>query len=372
MYSVSPKWAPALAHDHGLSVKVNAIYDGAVVAEGIDFAGGSVRVDRGSDVRRSLTLTIADPTAWPFEPTDILAPYGQQLYVESGVTYLDGSAERVPLGTFVITRVSGDIHTGPLTVQASGLELLLKRALWDSAVSTTGYASAAAFVGFHIADSVPGADFIDDSSGGSEPLATKSWDARGVKWAALQEVAQSIGAELFCDAAGTFRLADIPNPLATSPVWTVGAGEGGVMVSANLELTSDEVFNRVTVSGENAADNAPPVWAEALITDPADPLRYDGPFGRVTKAYSSNLITTTPQAQGVANSLVVKYRAPNRRVSLEAVPNPALDAGDCIRVDYGPAAPPELHITHSFSVPLGVTDGAFSIETVSGKDESDG
>jgi hypothetical protein len=371
MQPVSSKWLPALTTDHGLSVKVNVLYNGGIVAEDISFTDGSVKVDRGSDIRRSLSLTIPDPSDFPVNATDKYAVYGQQIYVEAGIAYHDGSVERVPAGTFVITRVSGNIHKGPLSIEASGLELLLKRALWDSATSTKGYASTAAFLAFHIPDTITGASFVNASTHGADPVPTKTWDAGSDKWSSFRELADSIGCELFCDAAGTFRLVDIPDPLnaALTPVWDVSAGEGGVMVSANMELSADGVYNRVVVTGENAADNAPPVKGTATITSTSDPLYYGGPFGKVTKSYSSSLVTNATQATATANALLAKYRAPNRTVTLEAVPNAALDAGDCIRVIYGSAHAPELHIAHSFDIPLTV-GGGFTINTVSGKDDS--
>lgn len=369
MLSVSSKWARALTADHGLAVKVNALYGGSVVAQDIPFVDGAVRVDRGSDVRRSLSLAIAAPASFPFGPTDRYGVYGQRLYVERGIRYIDGSTELVPLGQFVITNVSGNIHTGPLTIAAAGQEILLKRTLFETATSTSGYASAAAFIAFHIPNALPGASFVNASTNGATAIATKTWDSGTDVWTALTEVATSVGAELFCDAYGTFRLVNVPDVATASPVWDVTTGSRGVMVSADVSLSSDDVFNRVVASGENAEDNTPPVRATATITDPADPLRYGGPFGKVTKAYSSSLITNASKAQSAANAQLSKYRAPNRTVNLSTVPNPALDAGDCIRVNYGPGISPELHIVQSFSVPLSTENGAFTIATVGGRDE---
>ncbi|MFJ4529055.1 DUF5047 domain-containing protein [Streptomyces nigrescens] len=373
MQPVSAKWIPALATDHGMSVKVSVLYNGIVIAEDIEFADGSVKVDRGSDVRRSLSLSIADPASWPTSETDTFNVYGQRIYVEAGLTYLDGSSERVPLGTFVTTNISGDIHTGPLSVTAAGLEYLLKREQWESATSTAGYASAAAFCAYHIPATVPGASFVNDSTRGTEALATRTWDSGSDKWAALTEVANSVGAELFCNANGTFVLADIPDPedLSVIPVWDVTTGDNGVMVSADMELTADDVFNRVVVTGENTSDNTAPVSGEAKITDPTDPLRWGGPFGKVTKPYSSSLVTSEANATATAIALLRKYRSPNRKVSLSTVPNPALDAGDRIRVDYGPTGPdPEIHIVNAFDIPLSVKSGAFNISTVSGRGDT--
>jgi hypothetical protein len=351
--------------------KVNALYGGSVVAEGIPFVSGSVKVDRGSETRRSLSLTVADPRQFPTTETSLFGVYGQQLYVERGIQYLDGSTESVPLGIFVITSVSGDVHTGPLSIEAAGLEILLKRALFDGATSTKGARDAAAFIKTQIEATIAGASFVDRSSSGGTVLATKTWDAGTDKWAALSEVAVSVGAELFCDAYGTFVLTDIPSVKTSSPtvVWDVSAGESGVMVSAEQSLTSDEVFNRVTVVGENAEDNKPPVSATISITDSQDPLRYGGPFGKVEKRVSSSLVTTTSQASAMALALLRKTRAPNRSVSLSAIPNPALDAGDWIRVDYGPGILPELHLVNSFEVPLSSDGGAFNIDTIGGRDE---
>lgn len=371
MLDVSAKWLPALATDHGLSVKINVLYDGDILAEDVDFTDGSIKVDRGSETRRSLSLTIADPSQYPIAETDKFSVYGQQIYVEGGITYLDGSAERVPLGVFIITNVSGNIHTGPLTITGAGLELMLKRALWDTATSTAGYTSIASFVETHILATIPGASFTDDSTNGYKRIASKTWDANTDKWAALDEAAKAVGAELFCNANGTFVLADIPDPddLTKPVVWDVTTGEHGVMVSADMALTADGVYNRVVVTGENAEEGTAPVRAEAKITNPLDPLRYGGPFGKVSKAYSSSLVTDSPSALYTANALLRKYRAPNRTVSLSTVPNMALDASDRIRVNYGEVHVPEIHIVDSFTIPLAVGQESFAIETVSGKED---
>ncbi|WP_030855236.1 DUF5047 domain-containing protein [Streptomyces sp. NRRL S-475] len=374
MLSVSSKWARALTASHGLSTKVNVLYNGAIVAQDIPFVDGTVKVDRGSETRRSLSLTIAEPSKFPTTETATYGVYGQQIYVERGIRYLDGSTERVPLGTFVITKVSGNIHTGPLTIEAAGREILLKRALFDAATSTKGYISAASFIRTQIQNTVSGADFVDRSTAGAGSIATKTWDAGTDVWSALSEVATSIGAELFCDAYGTYTMVDIPQVanVPVTAVWDVSAGESGVMVSADVALSADDVYNKVTVTGENAEDNKPPVSGSATITAANDPLRYGGPFGKVTFRYSSSLVTNASQAVQTATALLAKKRQANRSVTLEAIPNPALDAGDWIRVNYGPAMLPELHLVNSFEIPLSVSGGSCTIDTVGGHDDDQG
>ncbi len=367
MLPTSSRWAPALTGAHGLAVKVSALLGGVVTKESIRFSDGSVKVDRGSETRRSLTLTVPNPRDFPVSPTDTFGVYGQQLYVERGVRYLDGTEERVPLGVFVITAVSGNVHEGPLTIAGAGMEVLVRRSKYETAASTGGR-TATQFVQAALQEAIPGASLVSTASRGSSSLATKTWDPDTDRWTAIREVATSIGAEVYCDAYGTFRMVDIPDPdVLGSPVWNVNAGPRGVMVSAEIALSSDDVFNKVIVTGENSSDNTPPVMGTATITDATDPLRYGGAFGKVTKRVSSSLVTTAVQATNMANSLLRKYRQANRSVTLRAVPNPALDAGDWIRADYGPVLPPELHLVQSFEIPLSVNGGASTIATVSGR-----
>jgi hypothetical protein len=367
MLTTSARWARALTGSHGLAVKVNALYNGAVTKEGVAFTDGAVSVDRGSETRRSLSLTIPNPRDFPFNPTDTYGVYGQRLYVERGIRYLDGSTELVPLGTFVITNVSGNIHTGPLTLTGSGLEVLVKRSRYETAAST-GARSANAFVEATLVEAIPGASFVSTATSGTRVLPSKTWEADTDRWSAIKDVATSIGAEVYCDAYGTFRMVDVPDPdILGSPVWTVDAGERGVMVAADLSVSSDDVFNRIVVTGENAEENAPLVTGMATITDTTDPLYYGGPFGKVVKRVASSLVTTTAQALTMAQALLRKYRQANRSVSLSAVPNPALDAGDWIRADYGPGLAKELYLVQSFTIPLSVSGGATTIETVNGR-----
>lgn len=369
MQSVSSKWATALSTAHGMETTVRALYNGTIVDADVSFDDGSVKVDRGSDTRRSLSLSIPDPTNFPFSATDKFGVYGQQLYVESGIRYVDGTSERVPVGTFVITSISGDIHTGPLSVSAAGLEILLKRRVVEAATSTPGFLSAAAFINAKISEAIPGASFVDTSTNGTRALATATWDAGTDYWQIVSDVATAVDAELYADANGTFRLVNVPDIGTATPVWDVASGDGGVMVSAEMQVSSDDVYNRVVAMGENSADNIPPVRGTATITDTSDPLYYGGPFGKVTRVYSSNLITTTANATSTANTLLRKARQPNRSVSISTVPNAALEAGDCIRAVYGSGVDPELHIVQSFDLPLTAQNGAFNLTTVSGKPE---
>lgn len=370
MQPVSDRWLPTLASSHGMTVDVSLSYGGEIIAERIPIVGGSVTVDRGSAVRRVLSLTIADPADMPLTETDAYSPYGHRLHVRRGIRYLDGSVETVSLGHFVVESVAGDAHTGPLTITAPGLERVVQDEPLEAPWTATPAITHAGAIRTLIQAADPSASLVDTSTLGATLCATTTWDAGADRWAACQQIARAIGAECYVDANGTYRLADVGGPLDTPPVWTVAAGAEGVLVSATRTVSAEGVFNRVVCRGSNVADGIPPVSGTATITDPGDPLRYGGPVGRRTYTFESQMVTSTIQAQAAANAELRRRRAPNTSVSLSTVPNAALEAGDVIRTVYGvDHAPPELHVVQSFTVPLAEDDGAFTLNTASGRED---
>ncbi|WP_288048300.1 DUF5047 domain-containing protein [Nocardia sp.] len=306
-------------------------------------------------------LSLADTAA----PTD---PFGDARPISAVAEAVSKTIEElVPMGFFAISEISGDIHEGPLDIVAPGLESLIIAEPLTAPTSTKGYPSTVEFCQSLISAVLPDAVVADESSNGLDAIPTKTWDTDSSRWAALQEAARAVGAEIFVSAAGSFVLRDVPNVELGPTAWDVLAGERGVMVAAERGLSADGVFNRVIVRGENTADNIPPVSGTATLTDPFDPLRYGGPFGRRTKVYRSELIKSVGQAELAAEAILRDALAPNSSVTLSTVPNPALDAGDRIRVVYGAGLDPETHLVQSFA--LGLDGGAFIIETVSGKAE---
>ncbi|WP_181009013.1 DUF5047 domain-containing protein [Streptomyces sp. SM12] len=345
---------------------MDVLYHGATVAEDVPIVDGSVTVDRGSATRRSLSLTIPDPADLPGVETDPYAPYGQVLAVWRGVRYLDGRTELVPVGRFRVESVSGDVHTGPLTISAPGIESEMQAEPIAGHTATAG--SAAAWIQGRLHYVRPDADLINRATDATWGLPRTTYAAGDDRWQAMTDVATASGAELYADALGAYVLADVPDPENPGPpVWTVGAGDGGVMTSAVVDYSADGLVNRVRVHGENTAEGTPPVVARATLTDVSNPLRWGGPFGRRTLHTTSQLATNTGRAQNLARTLLRQHSTRHHTVTVSSVPNPALDAGDCIRVEFGPQRPPELHIVHSFTLPLGDNGGTFTINTMSGR-----
>jgi hypothetical protein len=171
----------------------------------------------------------------------------------------------------------------------------------------------------------------------------------GARNEALTQLEQSYGAETYFDANGDFVFA--ARPADTDPVvWTVDAGEQGVMVDARESLDRTGVYNGVYVKGQAQGD-LPPVSALSTFTDPASPVRWGGPFGHVTLLVDSTTVTTVAQAQAAADSLLRLRLKQTRSLELTSAPNPALEAGDTIEVSF-PDGRTERHLIDAVTVDL--------------------
>ncbi|MFE0470463.1 DUF5047 domain-containing protein [Streptomyces sp. NPDC058947] len=331
----------------------------------LEHTGGSVTVDRSQAIRRTCTVTGADPTLIPRTPTDQLTTYGARLRISRGIDYGDGSQpELVPLGVFRLDTVDGDVNEGPVTLQGKDLSAVVADDKFTEPYKVAGTVVGA--VTALIQRSIPDADVIslvDDT-----PIGSRVFDIEGDPWAGAQEIAAAAGAEVYPNADGVFVIAALPNLLTTPPVWAIEATEGGVYIAANRAMTLDGVNNGVLARGENTSENIPPVSYLAIDDDPTSPTYWDGPFGRRPKFISSSAYTTLNACAQAANAELAKTKAPNASGDITSLPNAALEPGDVLRVTHEDGSR-ELHQAAAFTVPL-EQGGDFPISTISAKEDA--
>jgi len=120
--------------------------------------------------------------------------------------------------------------------------------------------------------------------------------------AAIVALLTSAGAELFFDDTGLIVARNQPR-LTSALVWTVDAGESGVLLTADRERSRARTYNTVVVTCESIDGLVP--WAPQIAydDDPASPTYYLGPFGLVPYFYVSPLLTTTAQALAAAKTM---------------------------------------------------------------------
>lgn len=363
MYPVSSRFLSALTESHQIATEVVLFRTNGLV-ERLEHIGGSVTVDRGQTSRRTCSITVADTTLIPRNPSDKLSVYGSQLRISRGIRYPDGLTEMVPLGVFRVDEVAGDPDEGPVTINGKSLEAMVADDKFTAVTSVSGTAVGA--VTSLIQETLPTATVVNRATDAA--IGPRTYDVEGDRWAAVVECAAAIGAEAFCDADGIFIISELPDLLAVPPVWSVAAGEGGAYISANRGMSLDGVYNGCLTRGENTEADIAPVSALVVDDDPTSPTYWGGPFGRRPMFYSSATLTTVNAATGAAILKLRAAKAPNASADITSLPNPALEPGDVVRVAY-PDGTRELHQVQGFSVPLD-PGGAFTLATISAKEDS--
>jgi hypothetical protein len=368
MLVTSARFLDAIRHPPRLYVRVEVWLAGSRVdtygVDGIPVYGGEVDGDASKQVRRTLNGVTVDATD---EMWDLLSPVGTQLRVFRGFRYLNGEVEAVPAGVFVmpgITENYGGDWGGQIGT-ASDQMLLVQRARFTS--------PRAIQPGIRIADVV--ATLMAEVLGPVNNLSTsRALTGAGLLYArdrgaAITELANSIAADVYCAADGTPTIRDAPQLAATS-VWTVDAGDAGVLYTAARKRTYDRTYSGVQAAPAQI-DGSPPfnpvtVWD----TDPDSPTYYLGPFGAVPYFFTSPLLANSGQAFLAAQALLPKVTAARAQLSLVAECNPALEDGDTITVVLPPRQPRvgtstiEQHLISTFTIPL-TPDGTQKIETAS-------
>lgn len=364
MYPVTSRFLDTLPQAHRVVTQVTLFRtDGEVVD--LAHIGGSVQVDRGQVIRRTCTVSCPDVSLIPTSPADELAVYGARLRLARGIDYQDGSSpEMVPLGVFRLDTVDGDPALGPVTLTGKAIECIVQDDLFTVSYRATGTVSTA--ITELIQRSIPDADVIFTAS--NPTIGSRTWEAGADPWAAVQEIAAVAGAQCYTTADGSFLIAELPDLLATNPVWTVAAGEGGVYVKGTRGMTSAGVHNGVLAQGENAADGVAPVSWLATDDDTGSPTYWGGPYGRRPKVISSSTLISQSACRNAAELELRSAKAPNATGDFSSMPNPALEPGDVIRVVH-PGGLRELHQVQSFTVPLSQS-GDFPIATISAKGDS--
>lgn len=356
MYAVTERFLDALRASHAVEIRVDAWRGAVQLASDLPVHEGSVTVDGNSQVRRTLSVAIADPSLDPGnDPSATLAPYGTDLIVQRGVRFPDGSIEYAPLGRFRIEQVQTSVEGDAIQVTGSDRTAYVQDAKFTNTQQSVTSNTIPAEITRLITDAITVA--VNNRSGSTDATPNVYWEQD--RWDAIEQLAKSIGCVVYFDPTGTAVIAKVA-AITDPPVWWVDAGESGVMVTGERQTTREGTYNGVVASGESAGQFLP-YTATVTDNDATSPTYWGGVFGKKPYFYTSALITTQAQATTAASALLDKVRGMSRQLSLSCVPNPALEAGDVIRVRF-PDGSTETHLVDALTVPLTPGD-AMSITT---------
>lgn len=356
------EFAPVVAgsHDPVFEARVLTSFQTGEEPDGVELPiiDGDVQYDSTADVFGTLSLTTvgADPTTGrsrlPRLADDLLAPYGNELFVRRGVDI--GSAILwSPLGYFRI-ETAEQTGTTDSPIQLSGsdrmsgiieADLVQPREFGPQTTFALLFANL-------VGDVYPDATVVfDDDSGffeiGRQLIVDES------RYEPLREMVDSLGKTMRWDGDGTLRIESAPSEDA--PVWRVAAGRDGVLLDSGRRVTRNGTFNAVVVFGEaGSTDN--PVKGVAVDAGPKSPTRWGGRFGRVPHTVQLPTVITTEQATTAAREILRRNLGVNFSADFAAVPNPALRPWHPILVIHDDGSR-DTHVVETLTVPLTVGPG---------------
>lgn len=316
----------------------------------------NLTVDRLSDIRRTCELNIVSEELLAelkagFGAGGSLEPYGGEIRIRHGMVVADTLNEiTVPIGVFHVEHLKYEDPGARMSFELVDRAMVIKRKLYGFPRNGGGQ-GALDVIKHPITDLLPYAPLVFDGDVLTF-IIPGGVTHRGDMLQVVQQTAESLGAEFFFDVVGNARLTKVPvltSSFSGAPDWEIDTGDEGVLVSANHSVTRTDTYNRVLVIGVNPSPTTAAVYADVQDNDPGSPTYYYGPFGKHDLWIDDNTLTTYDLCLTRANTELENHKGLSRNVSLRALSNPALDAGDIIRVTYADGSK-AFHLVDSYTM----------------------
>lgn len=330
-------------------IRILTTYQEGVQPEGTigNLVKGSVTLSASADIRATANVMVHGDNAWPIDNDDLLTPYGNEVFIRRGIDFGNGTVEWVSFGYFRINDVSQTKNENyPITLTCYDRMIGIIEARLLTPVQFVAGVSVGTIVDTLVLEVYPDAtiEWDDDTA---DILITRSQIAEEDRFGFLNELITSYGKIMYFDYRGIFVIHDVPD--ATTSVFNVNSGAGGVLIELNRSRSREGVYNAVVVNGEGA-DTEQPIFAVVVDDDPRSPTNYTGRFGKVPRFYTSTFITTVEQAATTANSMLRRTIGLPYSVNFRMVPNIALEPYDPIGLST--QLNRELHVLDTIEVPL--------------------
>lgn len=335
MRAVSSRFLQTLRGSHTAITRVTAVtgFQTGTTPTGtvLEVTSGDVTLSATNQIRATAQLTTT--AAWPTAADDLLAPYGQELYIERGVTYGNGQREFVGLGYFRInTPEQDEVPDGEITIAATDRMSGIVDARFLAPRQFGSTMSRGSLVSVLVNEVYPSATIEWDSTVIRDGVIGRTIVGEEDRAQLLTDFVTSLGKVGYFDHRGVFVIKTPPDPTGAAS-WTIDAGQDGVLVQLSRSLTREQVYNVVVATGE-AADTVPPARGIAVNLDPDSPTYYLGPFGPVPMFYSSPFLMSNAQAATAARQLLVGKIGLPYQITLNAIANSALEPLDVVAVAY--------------------------------------
>lgn len=331
MWPTTEAFASALASSsRQWSTKIEVLYGSELVTSLNVLISGYVGMDDVA-VRREchFTLVDADGVLTPASARDLLAPKGTELRIYRGL-FTGASAdgyEWVPLGVFGVVQPEVRAHSDGTVIEVKGfdrVDTVRDRQFIDPWVVVNGTAIHTA-----IANIVTSRLTVPVRVTSTAPhLAPETvFDRYSDPWDAVRELAGAAGYSAYFDQLGSLVIGpDIPS--RTNMRYEPGAQS--MLMTSSRKFDKTKTYSGVVVRGEHP--DKTPVRYEKWDVDPKSPTYSLGPFGKRPYGYYSNLVSTSAQAQQVAEALFPKVTRITQECTITVLGHPGHDVGDVIEI----------------------------------------
>lgn len=356
MRDVSAAFLSGIRSSHRAAIRVSVVAPGQtgpnpVRLVDLKVISGEVRLDASAQIRSSVPNLVVDGHGWQARPgAHPLQPYGNELFLERGLYLQSGVPEYAQLGYHKIYSAQQDTPPdGPVEVTAYDRMMPLQEAGLIRPRQVKKTESVSGIFLSLVQEVYPGATVEFDDTTGNE-LIGRDQIIDQDRFQFLANLARSYGKIMFFDHRGILVVRDAPDP--TSSVFDIDAGRNGVLVSSSRSLDREGVYNGVVVEGEAPDGDQPAIRRFAWDSNPDSPTYWDGPYGKVPRFFSSPMITKWHQAISAARHILERSLGLPYNIDFTAVPNPALEPYDPIRVTYSTKAGRETHVIETLDIPL--------------------
>lgn len=348
------------SHVAAFQAKVLETYQDGDDPEGeeIPILGGDVSLDATADIMGNLTLSTSGDGTWPQRASDLLAPFGNEVFVRRGIN-TNGITTWVSLGYYRFqTPKQGSAPDGNIDItgydRMSGIIIARLLAPRSYASNRTVHSVFEELV----REVYPEATIIFDDPEVEFAQLGRLIESDDSRYGMLKEVADSFGKIMYWDTSGYLRIETAPDPEV--PRWLFAAGRrGGVLIDSSRTLSTEGMYNCVVVTGEGAGggtgsgeDGEPaPVRAVVFDNNPNSPTYFYGRFGPVPKFYSSPLITTYAQAVQTGVLMLRRSLGFPYNADFTISPNPAVRPWDPARIVLKDGSR-KIHVINTIKVPL--------------------
>ena len=355
MINVSSRFVTTVQVSHQVLYSAVVSNPAGTPLASLQLVGGTVTASSKQLIRRSASVTLTDPSGvlTARNVGDLLTPNGNEIALQRGVTYPDGSTELVPLGVFGITKYGLTVSGGSLLITLEGQDRArrVSRSPFSDVYAIPAGTNTGTAIKNLVSLNLPTATFSFMPVTATLPLTT--YDAGADPWTAAVTLAAGLGAEVFFDANGVCALQPVPDPATGAVAFAFADGPAGVASAWTKTFDDSNAANSIVVTGE-APGTLATVSAIAQDNDPASPTYVGGPYGVVTRLIVDRTITTTGQAQTRANAELLIAQGLSLQVQGDVLVLPMLEPGDIATITSPRAGIHGQFVLDGLTIPFGL------------------